>query len=289
MTIDLSGCWTKINRAREHKDSLDAIVRPVVEGKSDQIQVRAERNPRTGDYVFRVAALLEEWRLRVGVIVGDVVHNLRSALDLLFWQLYCRYIRVPRTPGERKRVQFPIEDRSQGLRNKRVHFRNIPSSYWTVIDTAQPYKRWDTYRLLGALRDLSYRDKHQVLTPVFARTTMFSLRGKPFEDTGSKEVLWVRPRRDLKIGAKVVTMRGLPDRGREVEVAGYITPHVLLPEWRRLTLNMTISRILDLVNWVVVESARLPWPVALPICHLTPPLRRIAVEGIGSKISPTVS
>ena len=257
MAIDLSGCWTKIYRAREHIDSLDAIVRPVVEGEADQIQVRAERDSRTGDYVFRVAAIPEEWRLRVGVITGDVVHNLRSALDLLYWQLYCEYIRVPSTKGEAKRVQFPIEDRSERLRNKRKSLRKIPPSYWAIIDAVQPYKRRNPYRLLATLRDLSDRDKHQVLTPVFTRTTMFSLVGGPFESTGSKEVLWARPRRDLKIGAKVVRTRGLPDRGRKVEMAGYITPHILLPERRDLTFTFVISQMIELVDWVIANSARL--------------------------------
>jgi hypothetical protein len=68
-----------------------------------------------GDYIFSVAAIPEEWRLEVGVIIGDVAHNLRSALDHLFWQLHCHYIGVPKPRWDTRKVQFPIEDRSKEL------------------------------------------------------------------------------------------------------------------------------------------------------------------------------
>ena len=76
MVIDLSGPRAKVTRAHEHSDSLEATIGPVV-GKANQIQVRAERDSQTqtGDYIFRVVATPDEWRLRVGVLIGEAVHK----------------------------------------------------------------------------------------------------------------------------------------------------------------------------------------------------------------------
>jgi hypothetical protein len=251
MAIDLSGARAKLDRAKEHRDSLEAIIDPVLEGKANQIQLRAERDSKTSVYSFRVAATPDEWRLRVGILIGDVIHNLRSALDHLFWQLYLRYIGMPKPGWETQRVPFPIEDRSERLRKKRETFRKIPSSHWAIIEGAQPYKRRNRKRVLAILRNLSNRDKHQVLTPILVQTTMFSLTGEPFEGTGAKKFFFARPRRNLKVRTKVVRVEGLPDRGRKVEMAGYVTPRVLLPERRDAFLTTGISEMIACVEGVI--------------------------------------
>ncbi len=66
MVIDLSGARAKLDRAKEHRDSLEAIIDPVVEGEATRIQLRAERDSKTSVYIFRVAAIPDEWRLQVG-------------------------------------------------------------------------------------------------------------------------------------------------------------------------------------------------------------------------------
>jgi hypothetical protein len=122
MTIDLAECRAKIQRAHEHRNALDAVIKPVVSGtapEADLVRIGAKLDPQSGQHVFRVATIPNDWGLRVGVILGDVVHNLRSALDYLFWQLYCHHIRVPLTNREAKTVQFPIEDEGQRFANKR--------------------------------------------------------------------------------------------------------------------------------------------------------------------------
>jgi hypothetical protein len=125
MAIDLRDSRAKIERAEEHSDSLKAIISPMESiGTADDaylVQLSAKLDRQSGYHVFHVAAIPEVLRLGIGIISGDVVHNLRGALDYLFWQLYCNYIRVPRSPREAEQVQFPIEDTSQRLTNKWVH------------------------------------------------------------------------------------------------------------------------------------------------------------------------
>lgn len=48
------------------------------------------------------------------------------------------------------------------------------------------------------------------------------------------------------------------DRGPKVEVAGYITPHVLLPERQDVTIVRGIDEIIVCVEGIIEDIARLP-------------------------------
>src|SRR5215203_5440116 len=134
--------------------------------------MNAKLDPQSGYHVFRVTTVPEDWRLRVGVILGDVVHNLRGALEYLFYALSCHYLGVSKTEKLGNQVQFPIEDDCQTLINKRVHFSKIPSRQWAVIEDAQPYNVTNPpRRAMKAIRELSNRDKHRALNPLLLRTT----------------------------------------------------------------------------------------------------------------------
>lgn len=248
MTIDLSECLAKVERAHEHRDTLQSIVTPFVLGniaspgsfpEADLVQLSAKLDPESGYHIFRVATTPDERLLRVGVVLGDVVHNLRSALDYLFWALSCRYLGVAKTQRMYKQVQFPIEDGSQGLANKRVHFNKIPQSHWAIIDDAQPYQRPNPPNLaLGMLRDLSNRDKHQALNPTLLRPQLTHFYDRTLAARATTDFVFPNAGRyalggnHLEIGTEVVRV-GLPEEvDAEVEMAGYIAPDVLLPEGR---------------------------------------------------------
>ncbi len=239
MTIDLIECRAKIERARGHDDSLQAIITPAVLGdEPNLVQLSAKLDTQSGYHVFRVAAIQEDWRLRVGVLLGDIIHNLRSALDYLYWQLYCTYVRIPQSHREAQTVQFPIEDARQQLANKRVHVRNIPPRQWAVIEDAQPYQGTDdSRRALKALRELSNRDKHQVLNPLLIRTTIVQFYDV-VQATRATDFMWpheTSPRvfgsEYLEIDTEIVRVRLPSEVDTEVEVAGHIGPNVQLPEW----------------------------------------------------------
>ena len=86
--------------------------------ETELIQLTAKLDPQTGRHVFRVATIPDAWRLGIGVVLGDLVHNLRSALEYLFFELCCHYLGATNTKRLGSQVQFPIEDGSQGLANK---------------------------------------------------------------------------------------------------------------------------------------------------------------------------
>jgi hypothetical protein len=79
----------KLIRAREHIDSFKEIVDSL---GPHPYRIEEERNPRTGDRVFRLIGegVLPTFRRRIPmlpVIVGDAIHQIRSSLDHAVWQI----------------------------------------------------------------------------------------------------------------------------------------------------------------------------------------------------------
>src|SRR3954452_22105232 len=77
----------KIERANKHVADLQTRLKEFI--ASDPYTHFPEDDPKTGDLVYRIAVEphAAEGLRDLALIVGDVVHNLRSALDLLACQL----------------------------------------------------------------------------------------------------------------------------------------------------------------------------------------------------------
>jgi hypothetical protein len=115
MSHPLDGCWVKVNRANMHLSLLDERIQRFVD--SNPYKVETEPGPNRGEEIVYANTLREPPTQEWSAIVGDIVHNLRSALDHLVWQLtlangHTPPAVVPRlrhAPGGKWRdVGFPI-------------------------------------------------------------------------------------------------------------------------------------------------------------------------------------
>jgi hypothetical protein len=116
----------------------------------------------------------ESW----GLIIGDIVTNLRASLDHIAWELSDLYIRETGrgklTPSEAKTVQFPLYDEPSAMTDKRRGVRALqhilPRAH-NEIKRFQPYNRrnWPELKLLSNLELLSNTDKHRIVTPTNVR------------------------------------------------------------------------------------------------------------------------
>jgi hypothetical protein len=81
----LRGARIKIDRAKEHFDNLNMAIRTFGAGRPYRVEIKKDTyNPSHEEYHFRSEAPIpDKW----GAILGDCVHNLRSALDLLVVEL----------------------------------------------------------------------------------------------------------------------------------------------------------------------------------------------------------
>ncbi len=164
----------KLFRALQHLETLDAEIQGWLE--TEPYSVVDQFEPQQGMNVVRAQITSQppsEW----GALVGDVVHNLRSALDHLAYALAESYTGAPLPDDIARSSEFPIFDSaadfSERKRNGRptarsgLHkIRGVDPSVQAIIEGLQPYHGGDHARL-AVLRDLSNRDKHRefVLSP----------------------------------------------------------------------------------------------------------------------------
>src|SRR5690242_18623488 len=100
----LRGPLWKIDRAKTHTAELHTALRGFFATDPQPYEVIEEINPQTGDKRAWVKVNSEpdpRWAL----VIGDIIHNLRSALDLLYSQLLIRNGLVAQ-----KSDFFPIHD-----------------------------------------------------------------------------------------------------------------------------------------------------------------------------------
>jgi hypothetical protein len=85
---DFTSCRAKLRRAEEHLDIFQSEAVASFAVESNRAGLSIEFDAKSGYHIYRVATLPpEDLLLRFGLIIGDVVHNLRGALDHLAWQI----------------------------------------------------------------------------------------------------------------------------------------------------------------------------------------------------------
>jgi hypothetical protein len=165
MSAALDGVRVKIDRAETHLETVLAEVTRVVGPNAYRI-VKAQQNDRT-EYVYRVEGL-QTVRTDLSAIVGDCLHNLRSALDHIADGVIRRAGLDPT-----RRTMFPIQisEPTGGL-----HINPAPgpgSVAMAVVESVQPYAAGSggAHPLLF-LDELNRVDKHREL--LFALTALSS-------------------------------------------------------------------------------------------------------------------
>lgn len=112
----MESSWrSKVNRAREHLNSLEEAERTFLAQKPYRTATTREGN----DVVVRVHDLASI-PPGLSLIVGDAVHNARTALDHVVMQLAMQgrgtLERAPSTDREERRLSFPVTDDDAGFK-----------------------------------------------------------------------------------------------------------------------------------------------------------------------------
>ncbi|MBI4479466.1 MAG: hypothetical protein HY651_05545 [Acidobacteria bacterium] len=150
----------KLIRAEEHLSLLDRRIEEYFNGKPLEVVKEAD-----AEFVRFVLRIREQPAPYLGVIIGDCLHNMRSALDHLLWQ----FINFP-LPKEIRanKLSFPIflkEVRYREEMESNRLPRCISKEAMTLIDGLQPYHGGDQANMhaLWFLHELSNRDKHKMI------------------------------------------------------------------------------------------------------------------------------
>lgn len=161
-TPNLGGAYRRLDRAREHLADLKAILDAIDERwKSSDEHMTIEINFDTGEYRptlpkgFTGITLT----LKCFIVTGELIYNLRAALDYLVYQL--AFLDSGRPRG---RTQFPIEKcKENSERRRNGYLKGVNDIHRAHIETLQPYSGCDWTEIL---RKLSNADKHRELTIV---------------------------------------------------------------------------------------------------------------------------
>jgi len=188
----LEGVRPKLARAGQHIEHLNREFAVFFWDKPYRFASHFDGDRETLSLRFE---LLTEPRAEWGVLLGETVHNLRSALDHLAWQL------VDRNGGTTSRwIQFPIFKKESDYFGWRKPGRRRPDPFAGVcsqvvagIEALQPYKRRNDpeNHPLAILNGLSNHDKHKLLVPTFVSVRplllQFLFKDVTIEEDGGRE------------------------------------------------------------------------------------------------------
>src|SRR5215216_172758 len=174
MIHPLDGPRLKVGRANMHLEALKEQVEgflegnpygvfPYYDGYTDKCILRAEVHTPPP----------QEW----GIIIGDIAHNLRSALDQVVWQLALLQTTTPYN-----RTAFPIFTTRDKYRNNGGRLvQNLATRQEALIKWLQPYRRGNKAEsdLLWLLQDVNNTDKHRVIQTV---GTVLGFQGHRFRN-----------------------------------------------------------------------------------------------------------
>jgi hypothetical protein len=173
----LDGPIAKLDRAKAHFQALNKSIGAFKRSKTHDFVI-SQFNPNTGEKVVNLKILKEPKNPEWGLVLGDMVHNLRSALDHLVWQLVILNGKKPR-----RQNQFPIigtkneywevpENRSESVRDRML--AGVAEDHRAFIDVVQPFiaegAPEDSRTALALLSGISNADKHRVIHAGFVLT-----------------------------------------------------------------------------------------------------------------------
>lgn len=148
----------KIERARKYVDEADTFIRSYLDKKP--FTVSYKRDPKTRRLIYFVSSI-QEPDPQLSGIVGDALHNLRSALDHIAYQLVL--IGTGQLPS--RRVYFPIwDDQAKYESEGRRQIDGAKPEAVKAVDIVKPYKGGNDR--LWQLHKLNNVDKHRLLLMV---------------------------------------------------------------------------------------------------------------------------
>jgi hypothetical protein len=164
----------KVGRAEKHILDLSTFVRSASDEPNFHSIVIHEVDANWGVNDLVITFNDRDFPSTCALIVGDVLHNLRSALDLLWYEI----VTVHCKGKPSKWTRFPIFDERDELKNKlQEAFETGKISQIvrdSTLDKIQPVKAVN-FRL-WAVDDMNITDKHQILIPTFRSTAIESIR-----------------------------------------------------------------------------------------------------------------
>lgn len=160
MAEPLASCWAKLDRAGETLQSLTAEIEAFNVLAAKQIELKHGLTPDGMEYVITAHGTIVI-PARFAVIVGEIVHHMRSALDHLICDLV-----VANGDQVTTRHQYPICSTPELYKDavKKGNVRGLKKSTYEIIEAHQPYTQKNPAdTVLAVVQDFNNQDKHRLL------------------------------------------------------------------------------------------------------------------------------
>jgi hypothetical protein len=178
---DLASARAKLGHAQRHIGDLHTVIDLFFQDESHRPSVMADFDPSSEYHILRIKSVpdLDPLIEDVSLLVGDTIHDLRSALDHVAWQFACQFANGE--PANPTQVYFPICAPRPGRAHVNPAF--LHPADWQVLHEFQPCKgingrpdSWsgDYIHQLSQLQKMSNEDKHRRLPIVILTPNLFS-------------------------------------------------------------------------------------------------------------------
>ena len=160
--VTLEGVNAKIQRAQ---DQIERLARDIEASCEDQRALFSEElRPDVGDKIWIFRGETPIVPIEYSIRLGEIVYNLRSALDQLVWQLVHANYKAPSHLNE-----FPIfDDESRFNEAIKRKLKGVSQESSAKIKEMQPFSKNDKWSPLKTLHSLCNIDKHRsVILPYY--------------------------------------------------------------------------------------------------------------------------
>ena len=160
MSQVLASSLLKLKRAKSQLDALNLEISGFLERKPYVSVFEIDDKERQLTSKIRVREKPSEmW----SVLIGEFLHNVRSSLDFMIWDLVI--LETNAAPAKVDKIQFPIFQFKSGYDGRaKQYLKGVGSSARRVIEKVQPFSTGeDTRSPLWHLHQLSNWDKHRTL------------------------------------------------------------------------------------------------------------------------------
>lgn len=216
MNLDLRSVLAKLGRAYEHTQTVKGEI--LGWRNSNPYIVTREHNSDFTRHSLVAHLGIKPMAVRWTLMVGDVVHNLRAALDHLVYAIAIFEANGQEPPPKADTLAFPLcddPDSFTGANGAKRRIASLSDPVRAAIEGCQPYNRRhpELPPLLSVLNTLEKTDKHKLLRLAFSSTAQgdIGFTGPPIE--GLSVQFWANPA-EIEEGTEILAYtcsRSAPD------------------------------------------------------------------------------
>lgn len=251
----LDGVHAKLYQARRHFEIFYEAFHAFLKDNPVLLGLKPDTQPR--HYIVQVEHI-PALPPSLAVIAGDGIHNFRSALDHLVWQLA-----LLQTPGPSRSTQFPIVSEEKDFASQGFRIADLAADHQAMIERHQPYHRGGKTSPLWQLKELSNFDKHRVLNLPFVSPMVVGLEFEG-DNCTVDNVTFLSSGYDLHINTEIARLKLEGDFDQpKVQMKGHLVPDVKFEDGE--SLNLTCLLIGGEVMLLIHEFERILEPRALGV------------------------